>query len=701
MTRFSRTAAWTLVGLVFTLLAIGNVLTDTLGFDRSVESVALLVAYLAIAVIGALVASRHPRNPVGWLLLGVALFAALSYASVEFVAYLVVERGMRFAAAGTLAAFGPLGWGMSGGLILLVLHLFPDGRPLSPRWAWPFWLGVFGLACAALAVVLSQTVRVGSLHAPVVLDNPVAQWVGPTVHGFFETAALSIAPVVVLTPVVVILRYRRSRGRARQQMKVLAYAIAVAAGLPALGAALTKLGVDAGGLLFVIGITLLPASIGTAILRHGLYDIDVVISKTVVFAGLAAFITGIYVAIVVGVGTLIGAGDEPNLALSIVATALVAVAFQPVRERLTKVANRLVFGKRATPYEVLSRFSSHLGETVATEQTLERMARLLADGAGAARAQVWLKAAGQMRTAASWPADAAPDFTPVVADDGSLPAFAEVDVAVPIVHHDEVLGALTITKKRGEGVTPTEQKLIDDLAAQAGLVVRNVQLTADLLARLEELGESRRRLVAAQDEERRRLERDLHDGAQQQLVALKIKLGIAKTLAEREQATKTAKVVDGLSADADDAVQTLRELAHGIYPPLLAAEGLPAALTTQARKAAIPVQVVADGIGRYPQEIEAAVYFCVLEALNNVAKYAHASKATVTLAQRNGDLTFTVVDDGVGFDPATTPRGHGLTNMTDRLHALAGAIAITSESGHGTTVTGTVTTPVASKVGIA
>ncbi|MDP9021690.1 MAG: histidine kinase, partial [Actinomycetota bacterium] len=524
VTRFSRTAALTLVGLVFTLLAIGNVLTDTLGFDKSgMESVALLVPYLAIAVIGALVASRHPRNPVGWLLLGVAFFAALSSASEEFVAYLVVERGMRFAAAGTLATFGPLGWGMSGGLILLVLHLFPDGRPLSPRWAWPFWLGVFGLACAALAVVLSQTVHVGSLQAPVVLDNPVGQWVGPTVHGFFETAALSIAPVVVLTPVVVILRYRRSRGHARQQMKVLAYAIAVVvAGLPALGAALTTLGVDAGGILFVIGITLLPASIGTAILRHGLYDIDVVISKTVVFAGLAAFITGIYVAIVVGIGTLVGAGDEPNLALSIVATALVAVAFQPVRERLTKVANRLVYGKRATPYEVLSRFSSHLGETVATEQTLEQMAQLLAEGTGAARAQVWLKAGGQMRTAASWPADAAPDLTPVVAEDGSLPVFAEVDVAVPVTHQGQLLGALTVTKNRGEGVTPTEQKLIDDLAAQAGLVVRNVQLTADLLARLEELGESRRRLVAAQDEERRRLERDLHDGAQQQLVALKI-----------------------------------------------------------------------------------------------------------------------------------------------------------------------------------
>ncbi len=325
------------------------------------------------------------------------------------------------------------------------------------------------------------------------------------------------------------MRYRRSANDERQQIKLVAFGGVLLIVTFALAfTADVALAVRMPSEVEALVILLLPTSAGAAIVKHRLYDIDVVISRTVVFAGLAAFITGIYVAIVVGIGTLIGSGEEPNLALSIVATALVAVAFQPVRERLTKVANRLVYGKRATPYEVLSRFSSHLGETVATEATLEQMARLLADGTGAARAQVWLKAGGQMRTAASWPADAAPDFAPVVAEDGALPEFAEVDVAVPIAHHDELLGALTVTKSCGEGLTPTEQKLIDDLAAQAGLVLKNVQLTADLLARLDELAESRRRLVAAQDEERRRLERDLHDGAQQQLVVLKMKLGLPR-----------------------------------------------------------------------------------------------------------------------------------------------------------------------------
>ncbi len=688
--RTARVLAWSVVGAALSLIAIGIVFTWRSDAAATAwESSTLGIAYTAIGIIGALVATRHTRNPVGWLLIGVTFLLGIGYASEELLAYLALERGVRFPGMWVPAVLSPLAWGMSGGFILLILHLFPDGRPLSERWGWLFRLGVLGLSCAAVAVLLTPEPVIGPRRQPVALDNPLGQLAGPTIHGIFETAALVLFPVVVLMPVVIFLRYRRSHGDARQQMKWLLYGVAMLlVAIPVVGGGLSALGFDPGGLLFAAGIVTLPLAIGTAILKHGLYEIDVVISKTVVFAGLAAFITGIYVAIVVGIGTLIGAGGEPNLALSIVATALVAVAFQPVRERLTTVANRLVFGKRATPYEVLSRFSSHLGETVATEQTLEQMAQLLADGTGAARAQVWLRAGGQMRTAASWPADAAPEFAPVVAADGSLPAFAEVDVAVPVTHEGELLGALTVTKKRGETIAPTEMNLVEQLAAQAGLVLRNVQLTADLLARLEELGESRRRLVAAQDEERRRLERDLHDGAQQQLVALKIKLGIAKTLAERKQAPKTAALVEQVAGDADDAVATLRELAHGIYPPLLAAEGLAVALQGQARKAAITVEVVAEGVARYSQEVEAAIYFCVLEALNNVAKYAGATRATVTLAQTNGDLSFSVVDDGVGFDPAITPRGHGLTNMTDRLHALDGRLHLISSGGAGTTVEG-------------
>jgi len=198
-----------------------------------------------------------------------------------------------------------------------------------------------------------------------------------------------------------------------------------------------------------------------------------------------------------------------------------------------------------------------------------------------------------------------------------------------------LLGALTVSKRAGQALTPVEAKLLDDLARQAGLVLRNAGLTESLKARLSDLRESRKRLVAAQDAERRRLERNLHDGAQQHLVALKIKLGLAKGLAARDPA-KTTEVLGQLESDADDALETLRDLARGIYPPLLADKGLAAALESQARKAILPVEVQADGIGRYPQDIEAAIYFCVLEALQNVQKYAEASRAQVRLAQSDG-----------------------------------------------------------------
>ncbi|MBW3579136.1 MAG: hypothetical protein KY462_15660 [Actinobacteria bacterium] len=678
-----------LASLLFVVVVLADATGQALALANgrgSLLQISGSVPVVVFAVVGWMIVSRHPRHRIGWLFLASGTLWALHVASEEYARYATVTRpGLPGPTVG--AWYGEWFWipwlTMS---FVFVLALFPDGRPLSPRWRRPLWFVGLATAITALGSMLDPVLDLAG--GDVSLPNPIGvRWMVDLDDG---GPLMAFIPVVfagaVCSAVSLVIRYRRSQADDRQRIKLVVFAGVLVVASLALHAVIDAVTGQRLPVVDDVATAALPLAAGAAILRYRLYDIDLVISRTLVFGGLAAFITGIYVAIVVGVGTLIGAGDDPNLALSIVATALVAVAFQPVRERLTKLANRLVYGKRATPYEVLSRFSAHLGETVATDATLEQMARLLADGTGAARAQVWLKAGGQMRTAASWPSDAAPDFVPVVGADGSLPTFAEVDVAVPVTHQGQLLGALTVTKKRGEPVTPTEQKLVDDLASQAGLVVRNVQLTADLVARLEELGESRRRLVAAQDAERRRLERDLHDGAQQQLVALRIKLGMAKTLAEREDAPRTAALVEQVAADAEDAVTTLRELAHGIYPPLLAAEGLPAALAAQARKAAIPVTVTADGIGRYPQEVEAAVYFCVLEALNNVAKHAQATHAAVTLTDTDRDLTFAVTDDGTGFDTTTTPYGQGITNITDRLHSLGGRLHVVSSGDAGTTV---------------
>src|SRR5205807_1829325 len=244
-----------------------------------------------------------------------------------------------------------------------------------------------------------------------------------------------------------------------------------------------------------------PLAIGIAVLKYRLYDIDVVINKTVVFSALAAFITAVYVAIVVGIGAAIGQGtSKPNLGLSILATAVVAVAFQPVRERIQRFANHLVYGKRATPYEVLSEFASRMAGASAIEDVLPRMARVLAQATGAARADIWLKVGGELRTETSWPSDESQP-APVPLGVHGLPPMPGADRAVPVLHQGELLGAISILKRPGESLTPTEDKLVSDLASQAGLMLRNVRLTEELLARLEDLRASRRRLVAAQDAE--------------------------------------------------------------------------------------------------------------------------------------------------------------------------------------------------------
>jgi signal transduction histidine kinase len=411
-----------------------------------------------------------------------------------------------------------------------------------------------------------------------------------------------------------------------------------------------------------------------------IHDIDAVTNKAIVFGALAAFITGVYVAIVVGFGEAIGTSAKPNLGLSILATALVALAYRPARARIQRLANRIVYGPRATPYEVLARFSDRVAGTYASEDVLAGMARILAEGTGAGRASVWLRLGGDLRPAASWPAGdiAAPDS----------------DRTVQVSHHGEVLGALSVGKPSGEAFTPTEDKLLEDLASQAGQVLRNVLLTEELRVRLDEISTkaaelraSRQRIVAAQDEERRRLERNVHDGAQQHLVALAVKLRLARNLVSKDAARSKVLLIE-LRAEAAEALETLRALARGIYPPLLAEGGLPAALTAQSRKVGVHTSIESDSVGRYPSEIEAAVYFCCLEALQNVAKHASALAAMVKLHESPGGLQFTVTDDGVGFDPEAVRPGVGLQNMRDRVEALGGRLEVTSVAGVGTSVSG-------------
>jgi signal transduction histidine kinase len=296
--------------------------------------------------------------------------------------------------------------------------------------------------------------------------------------------------------------------------------------------------------------------------------------------------------------------------------------------------------------------------------------------------------AGQRLVLASSSPPIAEPVTPLTMQNGSLPPLPR-DIVVPVSHGGELLGALAVDKKRGESLNSVEQKLVANLAGQAGLVLKNVGLNRDLLARLEDLRASRQRLVTAQDEERRRIERNLHDGAQQHLIALKMKVGLALAAPD----SKTRSILEQLRHDADEAIDNLRELARGIYPPLLASEGLGAALRGQARRFTVPVELELADVPRQPREVEAGIYFCCLEALQNIAKYAEARQVRLRLWTEDSATAFSVEDDGKGFDPATVVRSSGMQNMRDRLEALGGSLVITSAPGRGTTILGQVPVP--------
>jgi signal transduction histidine kinase len=406
-----------------------------------------------------------------------------------------------------------------------------------------------------------------------------------------------------------------------------------------------------------------------AILRYRLYDIDVVINRAVVYGVLAAFITAVFLSIVVGVGTLVG--SDGNAFLSAVAAAVVALAFQPARRRAQHLANRFVYGERATPYEVLSGFSERLAETYSVDDVLPRLARVLGEALGAARVAILLGTDPTSAPVATWPRGEATT--------GDARSFE-------VRHQGKPLGTIEVVTPLGAPLDVTQEKLVADVAAQAGLVLRNAALIEDLRA-------SRQRLVAAQDQERRRIERNIHDGAQQQLVAIAVKLKLADSLVSKDE-RRAREMLSELHSETRQALDDLRDLARGIYPPLLADKGLAAALEAQARKSPVAVTVETDGVGRHHQETEAAVYFSCLEALQNVVKYAQASRVAVRLTQDHGTLTFEVADDGRGFDPAAVGHGTGLQGIADRLAALGGELIVRSAPGDGTTVAGRVPVPV-------
>ena len=647
--------------------------------------IGMSIAAVGYGTVGALITARR-HNRIGWIFFSIALgFGIYCFSWAYVLRGLVISPG---SLPGTTLMAWVRTWVLTFAFapIPLLLLLFPNGQLPSRRWRPVAWI--------LIAVPVYNLIGT-ALHSGLILDQYGVRVRNPFgVHGVgsgpwlvFILIALAWVAAALSSILALVRRFKRADGEERQQLRWLAYVAETAGVLMVPGLVLGATGAPqalpvVSLFLFLFALLIgIPVASAMAILRYRLYDLDVVVKKTVVFGILAVLVTLLYVAIVIGIGSIVkGSRSNPTTLLEFGAAAILALIFQPIRRRANHLANRLVYGDRATPYEVLSEFADRMAAVYSTQDVLPRMAEILAAGTGARQAQIWLRIGAELRLAAAWPPESDTETVPIALHGDDLPEVPGASGAFPVRHQGELLGAITMAVPASDPLTPQKEKLIEDVAAQAGLVLRNVRL-------IEELRASRQRIVTAQDARAKTLERNIHDGAQQQLVALMVKLRLAEGMAAREP-ERTPAFLRELQSDAQDALENLRELARGVYPSLLADKGLPAALSAHARKSHLPVSVESDGVVRYSPEAEAAVYFCCLEAMQNTAKYATASHLRVVLSIEGGFLVFRVTDDGSGFDTTATPHGSGLQNMADRLSALGGAVEIESEPGCGTTVTG-------------
>ena len=512
-------------------------------------------------------------------------------------------------------------------------------------------------------------------------------------------------------------RFLATRGAARQRMEWVGLAAVVVAEAALVVTALRVLAGWPRPVPEVVGAVsvLVPLALAAGASPRLVGRVDRLLAHTVSLAGLSGLVVAVYLLVVLGLGQVPSERERALLLLSMAAAAVCALLYHPARERLTQTANRLVYGERSAPDEALRTFGARLSRAIPLEELLLQLAESLHKTMALDAAEVWTGGEGVLERAASVPDRGPgrlvvdPAEAPVVARAGVvgrawlaiwLPSLLDGhrDAAVrvaPVAHSGELLGLLVVARRADERFGEEDERVLAELARQVGLALHNVRLDSALQASLdelrhqaEELQASRARIVVAADAERRRIERDLHDGAQQRLVALAVKLRLARRLVDADL-DQARGMLDELRDEVRDAVEELRSLAHGIYPPLLLDQGLAAALGSAAQRATIPTRVEAGPVGRYPADVEAAAYFCCLEALQNAMKHAGPEATAVIRAwEEDGTLRFAVTDDGAGFDPAAKAGGAGFVNMADRLGAIGGSLRVESTPGGGTTVVG-------------
>lgn len=681
------TSTWALslalTALAIALLALNLSQPNVPLYDYWIHSTAIAVAF---STVGAMIASRRPGHPVGWLFCAIGVLVGIDHLCAEYATYALLAQPDSLPAGEAAAWIRSWIWIVSGGLGVLLVLLFPDGRLASGRWRYLVWLNVALTVLGSAAVALSPG-PVDAL-APTI-RNPLGMEalgipLGKAVVGSIEVLQIFVALIAATSPFV---RLRRARFNERQQIKWFAYATTILI----VGALASSLGQGAwngwlwrlGFALYIAGIAGLPVAVGIAILRYRLFDIDLVINRTLVYGALTGSVAGLYALVVGGLGALANARGNPAVAL--LATGLVAVLFQPLRNRLQRSVNRLMYGERDDPRGVLARLGRRLEETPNPEEVLSAIVDTVARALKLPYVAITLKHNGTFETAAAR---------------GSLP---DDPTTIPLVYQRETVGQLVLaTRSPGESFAPADSRLLEDLARHAEVAVQAVRLTADLRR-------SRERLVAAREEERRRLRRDLHDGLGPALGGLTLGLDAA-----RGMLTKDPSYTDGLLADlrdqAQETVADVGRLVYGLRPPALDDLGIVPAIRQQAARHGVLVDklparpdhqdleapqtlffVEASGdLSRIPAAVEVACYRIAQEAMVNVARHARASSCRVRFSVHEVDKTLDleVVDDGVGV-PEDRRAGVGMNSMRERAEELGGTLTVEHKPEGGTRIVAT------------
>jgi signal transduction histidine kinase len=660
--------AWWLLPGAFALVA--TAVLGLLGGQLSGTAVDVgtgLAWYLA----GALAYMARPTNRAAWLLLITVTALTIGKCIGNAIALASMTRPELAHDWAAVVLVDAAGWAVTAAGVA-VFAMFPDGKYQRRYERWI----VRSVPLAFLPLVLLYLLgspRIGtSQFGWVSLDAASPLYVRGLDPVGAVAGALIGATLLVVVPAlaILLLRYRRFGAEQRRQIKWPLYALSVSAisvVVLALAPGPPAIPFWIAAVQYVGTMALLPAGLALGIVMHRGLDIDDVIRRSVVYGALWAVIAAAYVVVAAALGVAVG--QRVPLALAVLLAIVATLFFQPARRRLERFADRVVFGPRLSGYELISQLGMRLQSTVAPEDVAGSVAATIQAGLGASWVRVMLDRPERMPIASA----------------GTDPGYGVAELSAPLVHGDRIVGVIECGPKTEGRYNSADQELLNTLGRQAALAIRNSQLAGELSLSVDELAASRARLVQAEELERRRLERDLHDGVQQELVGVLARLGLARNQLRRDRALAEATLREA-QIDAQRALESLQELARGIHPAILTDRGLVEAVEERATRMPIPVEVHANGLGggaRFPLEMEGAAYFFVSEGLANIVKYASATRAFVRFHTEPGRLVVEVQDDGRGFDPAMVKKS-GLRGLEDRISALGGRVEVVSRPGQGT-----------------